>query len=218
MVTELVAQVSLQRVVLMQRHSDLLGELAGNPTRLVDRGELLKLPGRIGGQLGHLDAPVSALHVGLRADRHILTGRHGHRPSRQPRNTSGQDRAGPGTTGRHTNQQARGRHQTVIGPQHRRTQPTRPTRLMPLRMPRQRVEEPAANVATFGCDHESSYGGASSRSPPPRSRIRHGAPAGPRQVRDGDPEGPAARPLPDTPQTPAPGGSSTGKDCHEVAR
>ena len=119
----------------MQRHGDLLGKLARNATRLVYLGELFKLPFGIGGLLGDLGLPVCALHVGLRADRHILTGRHGHRPSRQPCNACGQDRARRSTTGRHAHQQARGGHQPVIGPQHRRAQPTGPTSLVPLRVP-----------------------------------------------------------------------------------
>lgn len=50
----------------MQGHRDLLGELARNPARLVDLGELFQLPFGIGGQLGDFGLPVCALHVGLR--------------------------------------------------------------------------------------------------------------------------------------------------------
>jgi len=60
------ARASLERVVRVQGHRDLLGELARNPARLVDLGELFQLPFGIGGQLGDLGLPVCALHVGLR--------------------------------------------------------------------------------------------------------------------------------------------------------
>jgi hypothetical protein len=46
------------RVVLVQRHGDLLGELARNATQRVDLGELFKSLLGIGGQLGDLGLPV----------------------------------------------------------------------------------------------------------------------------------------------------------------
>jgi len=67
-VPELVTQVSLERVVLVQGHRDVFGELTRNATCLVDLGELLKFSLWIGGELGDLGLPVCPFHVRLRAD------------------------------------------------------------------------------------------------------------------------------------------------------
>ena len=89
----------------------------------VDVGELLLLERSVLAQLLALACEVGLLGVGLRTDGDILAGGHRHGAGHQPGDARDQHRVlGRGRRG-HADDQARGRDDPVVGPEHGSTQP-----------------------------------------------------------------------------------------------
>ena len=89
----------------------------------VDRGKLIKLKCRVVAQLLALAREIRPFGVGLRAHRHIFAGGHRHGASHQPRDTRDQDSVLRRRRLGNADDQARGRDNAVVGPEHCGSQP-----------------------------------------------------------------------------------------------
>ena len=87
-------------------------------------GELIFLGLRLRGQFVALSHQVCLLGVGLRADRHVLTGRHRQRAGDETGDTGDQDVLTRRIGRRNADDQARGGHDAIVGAQHRGTKPS----------------------------------------------------------------------------------------------
>ena len=89
----------------------------------VDFGKFIQLVRRILAQLRALAREIRLFGVGLRADRHILAGRHRHGPRHQACDTGDQDIVLLRRCRGNADDQARGRDNTVVSAEHRGAQP-----------------------------------------------------------------------------------------------
>ena len=93
------------------------------PTLDVDLGKLIKLELGILAQLLAFAREIGLLGVGLRADGHILAGSHRHSAGHQSRDPRNQDIVLRRGCRGDADDQARGRDNAIVGPQHRGSQP-----------------------------------------------------------------------------------------------
>ena len=118
---------------------------------LVDAGELAQLAGRVAAELARFQAHVGPLGVALRADRHVLPGGHRQRACHQPGDARDDDRAARRAGRGHAEHEARGRHDAVVGAEHRGAQPVRAVAEMDLGTGRRRTHaQPTVLPASAG--------------------------------------------------------------------
>jgi hypothetical protein len=115
--------VRLEGAVGRQRLRHLAGQRRGQAALLVEPGELAQLALRVAAQLARLEADVGLLGVALRADGHVLTGRHREGSGDQAGDAGGDDRGARRARCGHPEHEARGRHDAVVGAQHGGPQP-----------------------------------------------------------------------------------------------
>ena len=112
-----------QGIVRHQLRGHLVGQLGREAARHVDRCQLQVFGFRLGLQLNPFTRQVGPLGVGLRRDRHVFAGRHGHRTGHQGSNARDQQFVLPSAGRRHAQHEAGGGDDAVIGAQHGGAQP-----------------------------------------------------------------------------------------------
>ncbi len=132
---ELVASVGAERVVRHELLGHLLRELLIQAPAHVDAHELAVLAGVVGLELLALARQIGLLAVGLRADRDVLAGRHRHRAGHRARDAGRQQAAVTRVGRRDADEQARRRHDAVVGAEHGGPQPADALQSMPFSMP-----------------------------------------------------------------------------------
>ncbi|MBC7520199.1 MAG: PEP-CTERM sorting domain-containing protein [Sandarakinorhabdus sp.] len=90
----------------------------------IDRSKFRTLRDRIGGKFGGFAGKIGLLGIGLRADRHIFTGRHRHRPCNKAGDSGQQNIAGLCGGRCNTDNQTGRRNNAVVGAKHGGAQPT----------------------------------------------------------------------------------------------
>jgi len=107
-----------QCVVCHELGGHLPGQFGVQPAPGVDGAEFTVFGGRVGIELGLLAGQVGPLGVGLRMHRHILARGHRHGARDQPGDPGQQDAAVVGASRRHTQHQAGGGDDAVVGAEH----------------------------------------------------------------------------------------------------
>ncbi|MNI48892.1 hypothetical protein D3C73_1034800 [compost metagenome] len=123
-----------QRVVGGQLFGDLARQRRLQAAVAVDRGQLVQFAVRVFVQLALFHRQIGILGIGLGLHRHILAGGHRHRAGHGAGHAGGQDRAGRGAAGGHTDHQAGDRDDAVVGTQHGGAQPADAIGAMQFRM------------------------------------------------------------------------------------
>ena len=121
--TELVTSMARQGIVRHQLGGHLVSQARVETAADVYRRQLRELRIRRRRQLHRLSPQVSALRVGLRADRHVFPGGHGHRAGDEGRRARDQHARGARVSRRHTQDQARRGHDPVVGTEDGRPKP-----------------------------------------------------------------------------------------------
>ncbi len=116
----------LQSVSSGELLRDRQGEGMVQAALAVDARQLAQFGLRFLGQFLLFAGDVGFLGVRLSADRDVLARRHRHGPRDQPGKPSDEDRPRLGVGRRDADDQAGGRDDAVIGPQHRRAHPADP--------------------------------------------------------------------------------------------
>lgn len=110
-------------IVRHQLLGDELCEAGLEPPADVDGRQFTPLRERILFEFRPFARQVGTLGVRLGMNRHVLTGSHRHGTGHQPRNAGHQNVAGTRAGGRDAEHEAGGRHDAVVGAQHRGAQP-----------------------------------------------------------------------------------------------
>ena len=120
--SEFVARVGREGVTRHQLLSHRTRQCRLHATFDVNQGQFPDLAFRVPRQFPSLEVEVGALGIRLRADRHVLAGRHGERARREASDAGHQDVNPRPMSGGHADDEARRRHDSVVGAEHRRAE------------------------------------------------------------------------------------------------